>query len=245
MGRATCAGRRRDRRRLGARARARASARPRPRAVAGDRGRAGRRLAERGWREPRDPGHRQLRHLHLQPGPVSRRAAVPRWCVYRNDAGRRRRDRGARADRIVISPGPVDPREAGISVDAVRLASPASCRSSASASATRRSVRRSAARVIAPAEPVHGKTSRDPPRRPQRASPGCRPVRGDPLPLPGGRAREPGAGVPGGRAPGPTTGSSWASATGTAPGRGRAVPPRVDPDRRGQAAARTSCACGR
>ena len=122
-----------------------------------------------------------------------------------------------------------------------RDASPARSRSSASASATRRSARRSAARSCAPRAVMHGKTSKifhDEQGRVRRAA---QPVRGDPLPLAGDRARErcPTASR---SPPRPGTTRSWALRhKDRCAGRGRAVPPRVDHDHRGQgAAARTS-----
>ena len=65
------------------------------------------------------PRRRQLRLLHLQPRPVPGRAR-------RRDRGRAQRPRdGRRAaarghDRVVVSPGPCTPDEAGISVEVVR-----------------------------------------------------------------------------------------------------------------------------
>ena len=53
-------------------------------------------------------------------------------------------------DRICISPGPCSPNEAGVSVPVLRALRRARCRSSACASATRRSARPSAAAWSAP-----------------------------------------------------------------------------------------------
>ena len=104
----------------------------------------------------RGPGHRQLRLLHLQPRPVPRRARRGRrggpqrpgrrwrswsrasptgWSSRRAPA--RRRTPGSRSRRLARSPRP-------------------GCRRSASASATSRWSRRSAARTIR-GEPIHGK----------------------------------------------------------------------------------------
>ena len=77
---------------------------------------------------PDDPRHRQLRQLHVQPGPGApgRRRGRPR--------DPQRRDHPRRTSRpwptipaehlrgIVVSPGPGNPDSAGVSVDAIRVA---------------------------------------------------------------------------------------------------------------------------
>ena len=63
-----------------------------------------------------------------------------------------------RPDRIVISPGPGRPEDAGITVELIR-GSAAASRCSASASATRASARPSAADVVRAPTLMHGKVS--------------------------------------------------------------------------------------
>ena len=62
---------------------------------------------------------RQLRLLHLQPRPVPGRAGAEVG-VVRNDKATVEDLRRARPDRLVVSPGPCTPKEAGISVEAIR-----------------------------------------------------------------------------------------------------------------------------
>ncbi len=71
--------------------------------------------------------------------------------VYRNDKITIDEIEELKPDRIVISPGPCTPKEAGISVETITSASRARCRSSASAWAIRASDTRSAARSSAQA----------------------------------------------------------------------------------------------
>ena len=130
-------------------------ARPRPR-----RARCSRRSrwpASRGTGRDPGPRRRQLRLVHLQPRPVPGRARGR----GRGGAQRRRdrRDLLERApDRVVVSPGPCTPAEAGVSVEAIR--------------ALRRGGHAGARRVPGPpgagggvrrrvvrGEPVHGKTA--------------------------------------------------------------------------------------
>ena len=66
--------------------------------------------------------------------------------VHRNDKIDLAGMEALNADRLMISPGPCTPNEAGISVGAI---SPASCRFSACVWVTRRWARRSAARWCA------------------------------------------------------------------------------------------------
>ena len=91
------------------------------------------------------PGRRQLRLLRLQPGPVP----GPARRRGRGLAQRRRRASPTRLadafDGILLSPGPGTPEEAGVCVDMVQNARPASCRSSASVWACRPSASRTAA----------------------------------------------------------------------------------------------------
>ena len=69
--------------------------------------------------------------------------------VFRNDEITLDGIAALQPDRLVLSPGPCTPAEAGICVDGDPRTSPASCRSSACAWATRPSARRSAARSCA------------------------------------------------------------------------------------------------
>ena len=72
------------------------------------------------WRKPDcDPAHRQLRLVHLEPGPVPRRAgrAAARPPQRRADVDEIER---LKPSRIVISPGPGRPEDAGISVATIR-----------------------------------------------------------------------------------------------------------------------------
>ena len=105
------------------------------------------------------PRHRQLRLLHLQPRPVPGRAGG-------GDRGRCATTRPpstscwrAAYDRVVVSPGPCTPAEAGISVEAVRAlrrGRHADARGVPRPPGARR--RRSAGRVIQ-RDPVHGKAT--------------------------------------------------------------------------------------
>ena len=151
--------------------------------------------------------------------------------VRRNDQVTLDAIAAAAPDRIVVSPGPGHPADAGIVVDGHPAIRSGRFRFSACASATRRSASRSAGRSCGRRVPVHGKTSSGRARRPRRSSPASP-----------RRSRPPGI-----------TRSSWrptgwpadlvacarssddgidhgAAAPGVAGSR-RAVPPRVDPDR--------------
>ena len=138
-------------------------------------------------------------------------------------------------DRIVISPGPGNPDQAGISLELIRALARRDRRSSGSASATRPSAglrRQGGARARAHARQDLG----DPPRRP-------RPLRG--LPEPFTATRYHSLVVARGRLPdclevrpGPTDGEIMGLRHRTPPPRGRAVPPRDHPDHR---RARTCC----
>ena len=155
---------------------------------------------------PRDPRGRQLRLLHLQP----RADAGGGRGGGRGAAQRRRERRGhagapaARASCCRPAPGrPEDGRRLR------RAAPPAAprCRCSASASATRRWAWLSAPRSIARRALMHGKTS--PVRHGGRAlRRPAEPVRGDPLPQPGGARGDAAAGARG-RWPGARTARSW------------------------------------
>ena len=86
-------------------------------------------------------------------------------------------------DRLVVSPGPGRPEDAGVSIEVIRRARARRRRRSASASATRRSSRRSAATVGQAKALLHGKASvvtHDGARRLRGAAGGAR---GRPLPL--------------------------------------------------------------
>ena len=90
------------------------------------------------------PGHRQLRLVHLQPRAVPGRAGRR---AGRAAATTRSRSTGlprSAADRIVLSPGPGHPADAGIIVEAVRRFGAQHPDCSASAWGTRRSAWRSA-----------------------------------------------------------------------------------------------------
>ena len=67
-----------------------------------------------------DPRPRQLRQLHLQPRPVPGRAAAPSVEVVRNDHATVDDLLLRGYDRVIVSPGPCTPNEAGISLEAVR-----------------------------------------------------------------------------------------------------------------------------
>ena len=95
-------------------------------------------------RRPRRRADRQLRQLHLQPRPVPRGAGRRgRGAPPRRDRRRRRRARCG-PTHLVISPGPEDPRPGRHLGRRHPRARRRRCRSSASASATRPSARRSA-----------------------------------------------------------------------------------------------------
>ena len=152
------------------------------------------------------------------------------------DGGPQRRDHAStrssalQPERIVISPGPCTPNEAGISLaadralrrqdpDPRRLPRPSGDRPGVRRQGRARADRSCTAR----------------PRRSTTTGAGVfaglpSPFVGDALPLAGGRARRrcPTASR---SPPGPRTARSWACATSTLAGRGRAVPPGVDPDR--------------
>ena len=68
-----------------------------------------------------DPRDRQLRQLHLQPRPVSS-ASSARRCEVRPQRRRSRVDEidALKPERIVMSPGPCTPNEAGVSLDVIR-----------------------------------------------------------------------------------------------------------------------------
>ena len=142
-----------------------------------------------------------------------------------------------RLDRVVVSPGPCTPDEAGISLEAVRaLPRGRRARRSACASATRRWRRRSAARVVRH-EPVHGKTTDDRARRPHD-------LRGPAdSPLTVGRYHSLVVDAEPARRASRRSAQRRRRGHGHAPPRaarrGRAVPPRVGADRR-----RASSCCG-
>ena len=102
--------------------------------------------------------------------------------VRRNDAIDADEAERLAPSHLVVSPGPGRPEDAGASVEIVRRLAPR-CRRSASASATRRSSRPSAARSARRSELVHGKASASSTTA-AGSSPGLpRAVRGRPLPL--------------------------------------------------------------
>ena len=105
-----------------ARAVVRALAMARPRGRAMDAADCSRR--EPGRTAVRDvAAHRQLRLVHLQPRAVPRRARRRGARRAQRRAHGRRGGRGSRRERIVISPGPCTPNEAGISLELIgRLA---------------------------------------------------------------------------------------------------------------------------
>ena len=144
---------------------------------------------------------------------------------------------------IVISPGPGTPDEAGISRRASIRRFAATCRSSACASGTRRIGEAFGGEVVRAPRLMHGKTSRDPPRRP-------RPLRGPAetrstatryhsLVVDAGRACPR---VPRGRRPGRRTARSWACGTATRPVEGVQFHPEsiLTPTAGKRPAARTS-----
>ncbi len=80
-------------------------------------------------------------------------------CVYRNDAITAREVEALDPSHVVISPGPGDPSDAGVSNDVIRELGPRRGRCSASAWATSASARCSAEKWCARPRLVHGKTS--------------------------------------------------------------------------------------
>ena len=102
---------------------------------------------------------RQLRLVHLQPGAPVRRARGGGGRAAKRRDRRSRRSSGSRPRTSSSRPGPAGPRTPGISEAAVARARGPRCRCSASASATRRSSRRSAARSGRRATLVHGKAT--------------------------------------------------------------------------------------
>ena len=157
--------------------------------------------------------------------------------VFRNDAITVEEIDARAAGRASSSrPGPCTPTEAGICVELIQRARRAGCRSSASAWATRRSARPSAAGR--PRARARARQDVD-----DRAHDGSGAVRGPRRPIRGGRyhslvverATLPASSrSPRGRADGEIMGAAPPGAA----GRGRAVPPGVDPDARGQGPAR-------
>ena len=149
--------------------------------------------------------------------------------VTRNDARDRRRDRGARPDALVISPGPGTPDEAGITPGRHRATSrraAADPRRLPRPPGHRPGVRRRGAprRRSCTARPRP-----DPPRRRGALRRPAGPLHGHALPLAGGRPRRcPSASR---SRPGPTDGVVMGAAAPRAAGRGRAVPPREHPHR--------------
>ena len=158
--------------------------------------------------------------------------------VRRNDADHARRGRRARARRASSSrPARARRREAGISVPLDPAVRRARSRSSASASATRHRRGASAATIVRAPRIMHGKTS---PIHHDGAGVFARPART--------RSTRPATtrwSSTARRCPPRSRSRAW-TAEGEIMGvrhrdaaaRGRAVPPRVDPDARGQAAAR-------
>ncbi len=178
---------------------------------------------------------RQLRLVHLQPRAVPGRAG-------RRGPGRsattriRRRARSPRCSptRSSISPGPCTPNEAGISMDVIRRVRRARCRSSACASGTSASARRSAATIVRAPRVMHGKTSTILHDEQGRVRGGREPVRARrattrSVIAPRVAARRSSRSRPD---------TTWddeimgVRARARRAARGRAVPPRVDPDRR-------------
>ena len=219
----------------------------RPRARRGD----GSGARDVGPEPGRDPGHRQLRQLHLQPRPGARGGRGGRCASSATTpstvgaVAALADDPAADLRGIVISPGPGDPDDAGISVDAVGVAAergtPAARRLPGDAVRwPRRSARRSSGRR-------RSCTARRP--RSPTTAPACWPgmppaVHGRALPLAGGRPGDPAAraaghrderGGPGGHGDPPRR----------APARGRPVPPRVGADAGGPAPPRQLPAPGR
>ena len=112
--------------------------------------------------------------------------------VRRNDALTRQEALALRPEAIVLSPGPCTPNEAGICLDLIGAAARPACRCSASASATRRSARPSAAPWCARRSRCTARSGTSITAAPT-SSPACPPVPGHPLPFPGGAAGGPAA----------------------------------------------------
>ena len=156
----------------------------------------------------------------------------------RNDAHRgRRRSPRWRPTHIVISPGPCTPNEAGITLDVIRRF--AGKIPILGVCLGHQSIGQAfGGKIVRAARVMHGKTSQI-----HHDGKGVfaglpEPVRGDALPLAGDRARERarrprGHGQDGG-------GRDHGRPPQDAARRGRAVPPRVDPDHGGQGAARAT-----
>ena len=186
---------------------------------------------------------RQLRLVHLQPRPVPRRARRGRRACAATTRSRSTRSPRSRPTASSSRPGPCTPNEAGISVPLDPALRRARSRSSASASATRRSARRSAATIVRAPRIMHGKTS---------------PIHHDGqgvfagLPNPFEATRYHSLVIERGDAARRARASRAWTAEGEIMGvrhrtllrRGRAVPPRVDPDARGQAPARATSSTG-
>ena len=71
-----------------------------------------------------DPGHRQLRFVHLQPRPISGRDAGPPGSPPQRPDFHRVKFEQLNPERILISPGPCSPRESGLSNDIIRTFGP-------------------------------------------------------------------------------------------------------------------------
>jgi anthranilate synthase component II len=110
--------------------------------------------------------------------------------VYRNDEITLAEIERCKPDRIVISPGPCTPNEAGVSVPLITTLCRQASRCSACASATRASARPSAARSCMPSSDARQDLG-DPSRRHRRVSRPAESVHRDALPLAGDRARKP------------------------------------------------------
>ncbi len=93
---------------------------------------------------------RQLRLVHLQPRAVPRRARGQGRGLQERRHRRRRHPRAGRRTALLISPGPVHAERGGHLARAPAARSVASCPSSACASGTRPSGRRTAAASCAP-----------------------------------------------------------------------------------------------
>ena len=137
-------------------------------------------------------------------------------------------------ERIVISPGPCTPKEAGISVETIRRF--AGKVPMLGVCLGHQCIGEAFGGVVAGAGEIkHGKMSHDHPRRQRRLRRPAQPVRGGALPLAGDRA-----GDAAGRAGGVGTfrvGRDHGRAPQAADAGGRAVPPGIDPDEAREAAA--------
>ena len=135
------------------------------------------------------PDDRQLRFLHLQPRAVPRRARRrgARSCATTRSTSTR--STRSAAERIVISPGPVHAERGRHLARADQARSPDAIPILGVCLGHQAIGQAFGGKVVRAPTLMHGKTSRDPPRRQRRVRRAAEPVQRDALPLARGRAR--------------------------------------------------------